>query len=240
MVIELPILNMKGFSLSQVVKTILTGGQGSGSYYTVVMIQIIILYPVIYWLIQKRGGVLITIFTNLLFEIVDAVTDMNPNIYRLVSFRYLTFLVIGAWYARNKLVISESKKNVLRWSCLFLGILLVYVMNYCGIELWLFKQWTVTAMPVVILSFSYYLFAEQYLKKKNRWVELISKGSFHIYLVQMVYYTSLGGVIHKYIRLPNEICYFIINVFICILVGILFYNIEKVGRNWCKKNILKR
>jgi hypothetical protein len=53
-----------------------------------------------------------------------------------------------------------------------------------------------------------------------RYVALAGKASYHIFLVQMVYFNFNLGRFG-----------YLINIFVCIFIGVIFYNIEGIVRN---------
>lgn len=77
----------------------LTGGMGPGAYYFPVMLQIIIFFPIIHYLIDsyKEKGLAAAFGLNLLFELIKSFFKMNPEIYRLCSFRYIFIVAFGSY-----------------------------------------------------------------------------------------------------------------------------------------------
>ncbi len=76
---------------------VLTGGQGPGSYFVPVLLQVLIALPVLYW-IGKRNiyALLIGAFLiNLTFNLAP----VSPAAYRLCGLRFLFAASIGIWLA---------------------------------------------------------------------------------------------------------------------------------------------
>lgn len=85
---------------------ILTGGWGPGSYYVPVLIQLLILFPLMYVLSLKnlKGTVWIFFIVHGLFDyVLNMVLDfpMEDSLYRLSILRYLGFLVMGLFLYRK-------------------------------------------------------------------------------------------------------------------------------------------
>ena len=66
-------------------------------------------------------------------------------------------------------------------------------------------------------------------------LEKVGKASYNIFLTQMVYFISLDGFIKKYIN--NIFVMSLINIFICVIVGILFYEIDCYGYGFSKNYV---
>lgn len=86
-------------------KYIIKGGYGPGGYYTIVMLQIIMLFPFIYSVIKKfKYGFVVIILFNIILEFIwstlfltNSVFELySKGIYRLLAFRYLGFIAVGA------------------------------------------------------------------------------------------------------------------------------------------------
>ena len=214
------------YPVKRMIFIIATGGMGQGSYYTVILMQIIILFPLLFRLINTKYGFISIILGNLIFEIWVSVANMNPEIYRLLCLRYLIFLATGAAYARFKKQLAGNKEFILSVCFLVIGIICIYILNYSGIKPVIFKQWTTTSMPTVFMAFALFLLIKRFLTYQNRLIEIISKSSFHIFLTQMVYYSSLDTALHILLDIRSEFIAFPINLCICVSCGILFYYVE--------------
>lgn len=80
------------------------GYQMPGSYYVILMIQLVLLFPCIYvfynWLHVKNTfkwifGIVATFILQCLYELFTYLIDLDVQIYRLLIFRYFIFLYIG-------------------------------------------------------------------------------------------------------------------------------------------------
>ena len=58
----------------------------------------------------------------------------------------------------------------------------------------------------------------------NKTLELFGKASFNIFLVQMIYYLVASKFLYP--RIENVIVILIINLLVCLSVGVIFYKIE--------------
>lgn len=147
----------------------LLGAYGPGSYYVPIMIQLLVIFPIIYKLVEKnaRLGIALSGAANLLFEIGVKIFDMDKYYYRLNIGRYLLLIAFGCYL---------------------------------------------------------YLYPEHRVKKYQLIsMFLIGQASYHIFLVQMVYYHfELGGRIMAstwYIALP-------FNILVTVAAGLAFYEAD--------------
>ncbi len=79
---------------------ILNGTTGQGSYYYPILIQLIFLFPVIFFIIERKGreGLWICLVINAAYELLKWSYGMNEACYRLLIFRYI-FLIAAGVYA---------------------------------------------------------------------------------------------------------------------------------------------
>lgn len=77
----------------------LLGAYGPGSYYVPIMLQLLVVFPVIYTLVEKNAklGLAFAGVANLLFEIAVIVFDMEKDYYRLSIGRYLLLIAFGCY-----------------------------------------------------------------------------------------------------------------------------------------------
>ena len=212
----------KRTSLSLFIKNsigiLLQGGMGPGSYYYPEMIQIVFLFPIIYVIVKKYKffGVLIITFINFFLEVLKIPYYVNEELYRLLLFRYFMLLAFGSWFALKKM---NSKFLFVS----ILGLLFILLFRYSNYKPYIFKWWTGTNMFTVLFIVPIFgFFVEKNLSFAP--LEMVGKASYNIFLTQMVYFISLDGFIKKYIN--NIFVMSLINIFICVIVGILFYEIE--------------
>lgn len=212
----------------------LKGGSADykGSYYYPVMLQIILIYPMLYLLCKKfnHKGFFIVIFIEIIYNLLFYYSGINYSVYRLQAFRYLTLLYSGIWFAHN--LNFKIKYRYLLLSFL-VGIFFIYIACYKDYPTipYNYPYWKLTSGLFILMYIFpiFYLLYEKFhhVYAKNhitKFFEKIGQASWHIYLVQMVYYIGL----EKYIIIPNMFIHIIINLIICIILGVLFYGCEKL------------
>lgn len=217
----IPMCVLLQFDLDKLALNIIGGGVGPGSYYTIIMIQLIIIYPFIYSIIEKSNYSIILVFIiQIIFELLIQRYNVSVAIYRLCSIRYFSFVALGTLYAKN----SAIKIKVID---LMVGILMIYYLNYYVDEPILFKYWTTTSLPVIFLA-SFYFSLVFKLKSENQLINqisiLISKSSFHIFLFQMTFYAFVFPILRR--TFSADFFLFVLSLIVCIVGGILFYKFE--------------
>lgn len=206
----------------------LLGAYGPGSYYVPIMLQLLIIFPVIYILVDRNAKLGITVagIANLLFEIAIKVFEIEKYYYRLSIGRYLLLIAFGCYLYLHP---EHRVKRYQLWTMFLIG--LAYIVAVLGFEkdLMLFEYWKTTAMPVAFYIFPIVilLFRKFYHSKipgkLGKLLTWIGKASYHIFLVQMVYYHfELGGAIMQavwYIAVP-------FNILVSVPAGLLFYELD--------------
>lgn len=206
----------------------LLGAYGPGSYYVPVMLQLLIVFPIIYILVQRnaRLGVFLAGMANLVFEIAVKVFEMDKYYYRLSIGRYLLLIAFGCYlylYPEHRI----KRRQLV--AMFIVGITYIIAVFTFDAELLIFGYWKTTAMPVAFYIFPVVimLFRKFYHVsipgKIGSFLTLIGQASYHIFLVQMVYYHfDMGGIFMDaawYIAVPFHL---LINV----PIGLLFYKID--------------
>ncbi len=210
-------------SASQMICYFLTGGFGPGSYYYPVMMQFIFFFPVIFFIIRRYrfNGLIICGSMNFVYELLHKAYGMNEECYRLLLFRYILVIAFGCYLSIKK---NKYSKKVCVISMLA-GITYIVLYRYLGYTPLLTIHWTGTSFwaCLYIMPISIMILRNEKLKCKV--VELLGKASYNIFLVQMVYYNDWGGVF-SYDVFENRAIQLLINMIICLPLGILFYYIE--------------
>lgn len=225
--IEMPLLLMEDREIDPF-RIFFLGAYGPGSYYVPVMLQLLVIFPIIYVLVEKNAkfGIAAAGTANLLFEIAVKVFEMDKEYYRLSVGRYILLIAFGCYLYLHP---EHRVKRYQMWAMFLAG--LAYIVAVFGFEreLILFGYWKTTAMPVAFYIFPIVilLFRKFYHSTipgvLGRLLTWIGKASYHIFLVQMVYYHfDLGGAIMQaawYIAVP-------FNVLVSVPVGLAFYELD--------------
>ncbi|SEK94046.1 Surface polysaccharide O-acyltransferase, integral membrane enzyme [Carnobacterium iners] len=206
----------------------LFGRGGFGGFFISIMIQLIFFLPFLYYLAKRNHHLmlLISFLVNLGFELASDILDLPPFLYRLFFFRYLFAIALGIWFY----FIQQDKKalTIIKIGA-FLSILyliLVHYFDYNGS----FYSFDTAWRGQNPLTFFYPLFLFHlgltYLPKL-RWnilyegLACLGKQSYHIFIVQMVYF----WVIASYIDKTQSIL--VIDLASCLIIGSAYYHLEK-------------
>lgn len=196
------------------------GGYGAGSYYYPFIIQFIFVFPIIYFIIKKYDikGYYVCGLINLIYEFLIRAYEVNLKTYRVLVFRYIWIIAFGVFLAIGKNKISKKMYAIF----MSIGVIYIILFMYCEKELIITKWWVQTSMwaSLYILPFASFFIN---CNLKNYVLELIGKSSYHIFLIQMIYYNH-SYVVYRYIK--ERSLQVVANIIICLVVGVLFYMVE--------------
>lgn len=206
----------------------LLGAYGPGSYYVPVMIQLLVIFPILYMLVEKNAklGIAVAGIANLLFEIGVKVFEMDKYYYRLSIGRYLLLIAFGCYLYLHP---EHRVKRYQMWTMFLVGFAYIVAVFGFDKDLLLFGYWKTTAMPVAFYIFPIVilLFRKFYHSRIpgifGNLLTRIGQASYHIFLAQMVYYHfELGGAIMQapwYFAVP-------FNILIAVPAGLAFYELD--------------
>lgn len=203
-----------------ILKLFLTGGVGPGSYYYPVLLQLVFIAPVIFLLIEHyhKAGLMICCIFNVTYELVKWKCGMSAELYRLLAFRYVMLFAFGSYFAEG------GKFSSAQSICLAAaGLVSVFLNAYRNITLFFITYWRTTSFATTlhVIPLFYWLKSTQF---KCGFFERIGKASYNIYLVQMVYFAFFAGWLYD--RIPYTILRLVINLVLCVCMGLLFYVVE--------------
>lgn len=215
----------------------LRGGAGMGSYYFPLMIQCVVLFPVIYFVIKKYQfkGLVYCFLGNAVFEILKTAYYMSEDEYRLLIFRYLFIMAAGCYFAMGP-TISRQKSIILSAGCIIAGLFFCYLFGYTSYAPKILTLWSGTSFLAVLFLVPVLGWLVTRISVGCYPLELIGKASFHIFLVQMIFYVLTPKV---YPLLPANCPRLLFNIVACVAVGILFYMIENPMTKWLNKKVMK-
>ena len=222
----------------------LTGGHGPGSYYVPLLFQLIFLFPVVYAIIAKKGkrGLGILFAGNLLFEVLKQAFSMNEVEYRLLIFRYLFLIACGCYAAVREDTPSAPKQDLQnasrQWQqdrfptplhlgiSFLVGVAFILLFCYTGYaqRAKIFTMWSNTC----VLTALYVIPILWLLVRKVHFsfapLELLGKYSFHIFLVQTVYYQYYDFALKDRFSKGTG---FAVTILTCVALGVVFGFVEE-------------
>lgn len=230
----LKVVQGREYSVLDIFGDFLEGGYGPGSYYYPLMLQLLIVFPIIFLLVKKTGkwGVALAACFNFSYEVMKRMSEMELDTYRLLIFRYTFLLALGCYLFFN--VHNRIRPWVLGiMFCIGVGYL--YGIYYADYEPQLFTYWTRTSMmtafyifPLIYLIFRHGL-AVQIPGRVGKAAEKIGQASYHIFLIQMVYYHF--DLCDLFVSMPGE-SEVLVHVLICLGAGYVFYLLESRFSAW--------
>ena len=216
-----------GISLKSVVSIFVTGGAGPGAYYFPVMLQLVLLIPFLYSIVDKyrEKGLVVTFAINVIYEALKTYLGLSPGLYRLLIFRYIFIVSFGCylWVSQKKNLKDDKIKRLFTYIVGILGLIYIIVFNYTDIDPLITPLWTTTSVFAVLFIVPIMVRLMSPNKIHNRFLELCGRASFNIFLTQMIYYWVLSKYIYEFLPLFIQLP---VNIIICITVGIIFYLVE--------------
>jgi hypothetical protein len=212
---------------------------GPGNYFIALVIQMVLLFPLLF-IFYKYNRNLCLIVSFLLAFFCEIVNNFGTNgiWYTDSLVRFFPHIILGIWISDLYLV-SQLKNKYFILFGIFSAFYLIFISQFeTGILLGTpFYPYTASqnlfgcGWSALIL-----IIGLLYLPKVNNFflkpLAIIGKASYHIFLIQIVYFGSLGGFGLKYHSLIdlfsiNNIIYIGFSLLIVILFGIGFYLFDK-------------
>ncbi len=222
----------KAYDWIRIMKRFLLGGFAPGSYYIVVMIQILLFFPLLYKAVSrwKEKGILFILGITLIWDIfATGVIHISENTYKFCAIRLLPQVALGI-YAK----VTELKRRSPFCIGLFLtGLIYVFIFVYWkAFPLPLFYQWRSASLFVALFLYPIVtgcLAAFQNIHySPSRWFDrrmvMLSNATYHIFLIQMLYYNMIGYNWNK--QVDHILFTMPINLIVCIIGGVLYYKIS--------------
>lgn len=193
------------------------GGYGPGSFYYPCMIQLIFIFPFVYFLIKKYNtkGLWICGVLNIVFEFLQRAYQMEGALYRLLIFRYLFLIAFGTYLYLSSDRLS-LKTNVIL-SCI--GIAFLICTQFLEYKPLIFRYWTSTSCVAVLPllpMLQYFIDGKDY---RLPVLEIIGKASYQIFLVQMFLFNAAHWL---YDFFPSRIIHIPLMLIFCVGGGIYF------------------
>lgn len=213
-----------GFTFSDYLFYLLTGGTTPGSYYIPIMIQLILIFPLLlnFYRRSPNWALLFIGSFHFMFDFFANYLALPTRFYRLLIFRYLGFIILGIalYFSYEKVQKLTQKMTVFS---------IIYILFYSfGYRFKVFAKWPNTALPTAFWALTLVILAMEYLEKQPRnsiafLMSDIGKASYHIFLVQKL----LFGFGLKQILAVSHLNIFIQTLaalIICSFLGLRFYN----------------
>ena len=223
LIVKLVILR-EDMTLLQIVKFFLTGAEGPGSYYFPVMLQVVVMFPLIWWCVSRYQlkGLLLCFCINVGFEAVKTILEMPTGIYRLCAFRYIFLLAYGCYlFSVHE---RERKSNWAYYLAGVMGAVYIIAFNYCGLTPVFTELWKTTCVFAVLFIVPIMKYLGAHPRLNSRLLEMLGKASFNIFLTQMAYY-AYGAPLLRKLGVPS-FGLLMIGFIVCCSLGVGYYSME--------------
>ena len=194
-ILALIILKNEGQNALSSIKAIISlGGNGPGSYYPWVYMQIALILPFVKRLMDKydkRTNAIAFLFLCETIEIISSIINLPDSVHRILATRYLFLIYIGWIWVNEGIVINV--KNILFSLVSFLSII---YFEYFSVDdeilfyntTWKFHRWPcyyfVGIGGTALLYYAYMKLSNN--ERIERIIKLIAKCSYEIFLIQML------------------------------------------------------
>ena len=222
---------------------------GPGNYFLSIIFQFVLLFPLLFGVFNKfpRVTLILTFSITLSFEIFanySLIFDSYPYLYQACILRYLFPITLGIWLIADMNIFSKRNRIVT-----ILGLVsLVYMIILISIPGWTISSpygfsahkpmFSLYAILLVLIGI--WLLPKHVAKPPLMSLSIIGRASFHIYLAQEMYFAFLfwqfsstgSNLINGISPDIASIVILIWNIFICILLGVLFFVAERRFTKW--------
>ena len=184
-----------------------------------------IIFPVMFMLIRERPVIaLLLIFAiHTFIDVIFNIFQLSDSLYRMLIFRYFVFIAMGIVVYLYSQQLNHSICRILIITLATLSLVYIYQCSYGGYQPMIFAKWTSTSLPTVFWAMALVMLGMRFLaiNKSNiitMIIRNIGKASWHIFLVQMIWF-----MIILQIGLSVNV---IVNIIGCVAVGLTFWKLE--------------
>lgn len=222
-------------NFNQILRYYLVGGVGPGSYFTPLFIQHLLVFPIIYWILNKFAPSNKLLFLcglflfSLFIEWICVLVAIPDWIYRFLYIRYFFASILGIYYIKGWL----SIKQILFFAPL--SILYIFLVSYLDHSfLFIYPSWDFHHAPAYFytLILVFFLgFIYRVASPISFYLENIGKASYHIFLIQMLWF----WIFPKNSRDPlsHTLFFIVTSLFFPVFIGYLYYKLQCRLENRC-------
>lgn len=218
---------------------------GPGNYFASMLLQFILIAPLIYYLYKKSPAFMLIVVMgiDLSFQLIAPHVQIfysTPILYHYCILRYVSaiglgFYISGQFIQNNKVDILD-RKNWFLWALVPIAILylsMVSLNNNQPFSLFMsnfgYQNIISFSWPLLLVILVLNIKLDKYAMSK--WfipISTIGKASYHIFLVQMIYYVLGISAIHylKNTTMPGYLMAFLIDATVICIIGLAFYFVQ--------------
>ena len=230
----------KSYSLLEIIVRFFLGGFKPGGYYVAILVQFTLLFPIIYSVVRryKLKGVMMCVLFTLIYDVSATFFGMHDTLYKFLIFRLVAHIAFGV-YAKYA---DFSREKIRNLTMFIVGLIYVICCVFTDVyKPTIFFRWrdvsVITAFflyPIImwfITMFGDIKYTDSIL---SRCTLAFANATYHIFLVQMLYFTTVGFSLNEYIN--NAVITLWLNVVITVPLGIIYF---KILSPWENKITLK-
>lgn len=214
------------YSILEIGARFILGGFKPGSYYITILAELVLIFPIIYFVVKKlkfTGVMLCTVF-NLIYDLACTYLGMNDIAYKFIILRFTTHIAFGV-YLRIADYNAERKRNAVLF---ILGLSYAVCCMYTDIyRPVIFFQWQEASFPTAFYLYPLIAWFINITKsvrytegKGSEWILTFANATYHIFLIQLLYYTTFGFALNEYIN--NVALTIPLNIIITVPIGIAY------------------
>ncbi len=205
---------------------------GPGNYFISLLLQYTLTFPILYKLYIKKPvtTLILSWVVSIMYELVKSKLPPYISNYGLIYFKYLPLVVLGMWLSAKREL--RYKRNYF----IYIGIVVAFIFQIYQIYTYnqptnfIFLNWGLFYFLASFYPAFLFMLSLRFLPNKVdnifiRIASVVGKASYHIFLVQVIYFA--------FVKTSNSFVYSFTNIFVCIFLGYLFYEIDNkfISRN---------
>lgn len=201
--------------------TMIKSDYAPGSYYPVLMLQLVFIFPLLYQMLKNNRNIWIVLCICVILELISSLIQLDNKIYRLLIHRYIMYIASGIIIFQRKKISYKALVFMLITGCIY-----IFAVKE-GYKPYIFRNWSNTATPVVlfVLPIMYIIidkFSLFYIKGiVGKILEIMGSASYHIlfaHIITLKIWKSIGN--DSFVNVIG-IC-----VVLAVILGVIFWKIE--------------
>ena len=131
------------YTLITIIKNYIVGGPGPGGYYTPLIIQILVIFPIIYRGISKRPlSIIYVVFLSIVYEFICKFFGLSAEFYRIFFMRHVVTISLGIILVQ---FFNQLKNTVIPYIALITGSIYLLGVTCLGYSPKLVTSWVSTS-----------------------------------------------------------------------------------------------
>lgn len=213
-----------------------SGGWGPGGYYLPVMLQVIVIYPVLFCAVRhfRRGAFIGVALGCFALDCAQTALGFSAEAWRLLCVRYLPYLAFGALLAEKPEGSHAKDSGIGIYAAMLViggGYLACLTYGPLAETLSALQSgWSGTSLPSALFFMGAFglLYARfrGFRPPSSRWtlIAIVAQDTWFIFLVQSIWYFAGANSVFGFLPVPVTAVLFLV---ICVLMGCVFGKLWK-------------